>query len=241
MNTRTTLGLLVSAAFLLGGGTAAQALTMSETQSFPPPNMTTASIGLIGVDETNSDQATGSLFFAQFDPSLGTLTDVKISIDSFFDVFVDINVGDEIPGATGTATGTSTATLDFAGGQFTDAVSQTAQCQTDEQGGCDDNPTQVPTGKSLAGSQSVGPLAAYIGISTVQFDLTLLLDHTLLVGSGVDPIALSNAAGSWIGSITVEYTFDRETIPTPAPATIVPFAAGLAALGLGMARRRMAA
>jgi hypothetical protein len=158
----------------------------------------------------------------QFNPSLGTLTSISLTLDG--------NVtwtSDELGG------GTDTLTIEL----LTPSGDNLAPNVTETAAGFGDH-TETLSFDNITITDA-GLLAVFEGTNTLQLEVEFLSSN-LLPGSTYDSNDTISSANGLSGSIMYTYT---PAIPaeTPLPATLPLFASGLGALGLlGWRRKRKA-
>ncbi len=226
---KRNLALALCSALLISASTA-QATTISFNNAFGPVAVPLASTALAPL--------------SLFDPALGTLTEVKLTLDA--DAFagsiawdneaniptdVTLGIGAEVtittifgdsvvavPLQLGSALGIAAdndAAADFVG---TDSFS------VDGGIGNDDFDEVLTAALDLAN---------YTGVGTFGVDVEAAVENFLSTTGGVGPIM--QTPGQTEGTVTVTYEF----IPIPEPSTALLLASGLVALAAGRRRRAL--
>lgn len=215
---------LLTGVSMLVGGTAAEAAVLSFTDTFS-----------LGVDHVaGSESSTDELTFDQFDGSLGTLTEVTLTLGEttlIADAFVEGQTSQEF-GETVSLTSDVTASFAAPNAGESFPLQTVAQCFAD--------PNCSTTNQAISNPLSVTSLIGaamtpYLGSGEVLIDFDLLVTATRGEGFYSEPVA----GGSWSGDFALTYTYDpvREpgpSVPEPATAGLV----GLGLAGLAFARRR---
>ncbi|MEM8752731.1 MAG: choice-of-anchor E domain-containing protein [Pseudomonadota bacterium] len=219
------LALAAGVAFATLVGTAqAATLTDTDTTGLSPTDFTSLPVpGLNLLPPLELDL---------FDPSLGTLTGVKISIEAAFE-------------ADGTLENTG-ASAEFSG--FTQSIDVMANSTvggamlsltlTDGFGPSVLDPgveEAVELGDEGMTMEDVGDIAAFVGVGTFNVDFSTL--SSSIISGGGNLIALINTNAEI--TATVEYTFDDngEPPPIPLPASAPLLLAALGGLGFLTSRR----
>ncbi len=237
--------------FLLG--TAAHALTISQTLSFDiaAPTVTFA------VSNDNGDvtitpslpvppgTASQVLTFTKFDTTLGTLTGVTITFATTA-YTATATVGADNQGFT-EATFFADAAMDrsLSGLLITNATSQqtfNANCETDPSVGPSSCGNSTTNNFFFDGTAVTGAHSSFGGPGT--FDLTAALSSTLAPrvtpdnGTGFADNATFNGTlnADWEGAISVVYTYVTGVAAVPEPLSLYLLAAGLG--GIALVRRR---
>lgn len=223
---KTLVGFCTLAAFAIGaGGANADTLTFSDTHA---PQLT--------------DWHDSSLAINQFDPALGTLNSINVTLEG--NIFGDIkleNTGSE----PATITGSLKANIDLLTGSI--LITQVLPLSTHVfnaatfDGAIDFGGTSGVTFGDLTASDSksvnvpVADWAAFIGLGNVSFTLDAL-GKSGATGGG-------NAISQFItladAGVTVTYDYGPANNEVPEPATMLLFGTGLAGLaGLRLRRKQ---
>jgi hypothetical protein len=188
--------------------------------------------------------------FAQFDPSLGTLTEVDIELLSRITGSV---------GVSGVCTGTGTCDPDASSDLdidlavnvdgltpvFSKTINTGADCTFHSPTNCSGFQTfdELFNGSFLVPTDG-GALANFIGLGTVPFDLSMDSDLSCTATPSPGALCSGNAVARWangigptFGNLTVTYTYTPAGV-APEPATLA--LVGLGAAGLWFTRRRHA-
>lgn len=224
----TSFAAMAGFGLLLGGAGAADAANFS-----------------VGFPTGSSSQLVG---FNQFDPGLGTLTQVDVTLSN-------VIVGGEgsafsITGAEGGSFGSTgfsaslRITPPVGGNVFLAAISATSGCTVTSGDSCFDShlpisPAFVPNPASITGAPNLAP---FIGLGTVDltagvFDFqedSLICD---LNQQGTGSCIPANGI-TWSGTLIVNYQFTPAETGVPEPASLAVFGLGLAGLGWVRQRRR---
>lgn len=171
-----------------------------------------------------------SVTFDLFDPALGTLTGVELSLDS------DLALGVEVT-ATGGPQDIGLATLfgdvnaEVGALSLSDPYALSAFC-IPSTGSCSGfSSTVIAFDDSVTSSDPVD-LASFTGSGSIMGDLG---GFASLFSAG----AATGASGDaeWSGTLTLIYTYEPAGTPVPGPGTLVLLGTGMVAIG-GAARRR---
>jgi hypothetical protein len=237
------LGLLAGFGLLLPTAGAADAASITQSQPFSlfasPAEVSTFVVGSEGKDsESDTDSAT--VTFDQFDPALGTLTEIDIALNSSIARFLTLSAspaegfGPVAAHADWDASGS--LTMPDAAISFADNFSM--NCSAINQGCSNSDNTSDPIAATIVGSTAAF-LANYIGTGTVSADLELALTVSVTLDEGAFGNASAGGNATWdppFDGITVTYVYTPvTTVPEPGSLALLG-AAGLA--GLGLARRR---
>lgn len=183
-----------------------------------------------------SDPKTTTVTFDQFDPLLGTLTEVDISLSSTLTGSLTV-IGSE--SSTNSATGTWAAgvTLTMPGGfSFTDSQTVPLSCGPFF---CTMTNSAISFAEDASPQAVAGSLAGYIGNGTFTGDLGLNL--TISANNNGAGAAQAYGSATWdppVKGVTVTYIFTPAVVPTaPEPSTLALLGMSAAA-GWGFARRR---
>jgi hypothetical protein len=168
-----------------------------------------------------------TLTFGQFNPALGTLTDVQyLLLNSMETRNLEVTGRRNSGAVNSSSVGTTTGFASLVGAPLVPVFLQTILAS------CSGNPSCSSTqtaSSSLAGSTSIAALASYIGMGTVDAILTLTAGRTPPVGTPLFAAGLNRTANidaSWTGDVQLIYTY------TPAPVSAVPEPTTWAMLGL---------
>ena len=193
---------------------------------------------------TSDSSASSSLEFNLFDPTLGTLQQVDISVRGVdYAIQYDPFFGE----VSGTATYTSDFTVDFSNASgapfsnpwFTDTLSVSVDCgQQTEVIVCDTATNSPPSEGTLFQTLPYASnLNDFIGGGT--FDVSFGFANVEYIGlqSNFD-IFNEGSPLNWSsgGSVSISYTY--ESNPVPIPGTLALTATGIAALGFLNRRRK---
>jgi PEP-CTERM motif len=228
------IGLLTGISVVLPAAETAQAAIITQNQTFS----VTSSPALVSDPGTtsNSDSESTTITFNQFDPSLGTLTEVDIALASSLSISLTVT-GSESSSTGAKVTGDASVTVTMLPGfSFSDAQNPFLQCGPFF---CTSSNSFPFTEDSSSITKLLGPsINPYIGLGTVDaafgLDLTLTADN---LGSG---FASGSGSASWdpppIKGLSVTYIY-TPTRTVPEPGTLALLGLGGMA-GLGFARRR---
>jgi hypothetical protein len=237
------IGLLAGFGLLLPAAGVADAASIIQSQGFSlfasPAEVSTHVVGPGGKD-SDSDSDSTTVTFDQFDPALGTLTEIDIGINSTIARFLIVSAspaelfGPVSAHADWDASGQLTMP-DFSF-SFTDSFSvncsatDTSCSQSDKAG------DPLAAGAFLS---TATDLADYTGTGTVSADLDLALTVSVTLDQGDFGNASAGGSATWdppFDGITVTYIYTPvTTVPEPGSLALLG-AAGLA--GLGLSRRR---
>ena len=197
----------------------------------------------IGPTLTNFSGQTGTV--AQFDPTLGTLTQVIITLSG--GGTTDINVTANVAGNPTSFSQLATSVAM----QLTDPTDGSISLIASELGGVPGlgaytplvvvNGTPYDSGVlSMSGSPVnqtlTSSLTSFIGLGTVTFDLAALATtSTTSSGGNFTAGQVTDASGG----VTVEYDYNPPPTGTPEPGTLTLFGTGLLGLA-GLVRRKFA-
>ena len=265
------LGLLAGVFATLVQCAVANALSITQTQTFNlnAPGTTFQVVNTAPIPDpptpltvtvtNNSPQSPSpqTLTFNQFNPTLGNLTGVTITLTSDYDVTVTVNATntseDEFSFETVTffAETTNPFGQSLTGSVISDllptSTTFSASCTVIALGGtCNDS--QSSNNNAFNGAASLTePLASFSGFGT--FALTAAMSSAL--APRVNPDNMTNPGSfadnatfngslvhNWSGSVKVEYTYDPFVTPVPEPLSLYLLATGLGGIALFRRRRR---
>ncbi len=237
------IGLLAGFGLLLPAAGVADAASITQSQGFSlsasPAEVSTHVVGSEGTDSASDTDST-TITFDQFDPALGTLTEVDIGLNSTIAGFLIVSA------SPAELFGPVAAHVDWdASGQFTIpgfslgfTGSFSVDCSATDESCSNSGNKSDPLAASAAGN-GAGFLANYIGTGTVDGDLDLALTVSVTLDQGDFGNASAGGSATWdppFDGITVTYVYTPvTTVPEPGSLALLG-AAGLA--GLGLARRR---
>ncbi|HLX27180.1 MAG TPA: PEP-CTERM sorting domain-containing protein [Casimicrobiaceae bacterium] len=186
-------------------------------------------------EPSSSDNESTTVTFDQFDPLLGTLTGIDISLDSTLAASLSVSGSVAERSDNSTSTWDGTVTLTMPGVNFSDPHTFTVSCDF---GSCSNSSS--PSFDELTGiSLSPVDFASYIGTGSVT--ASLALDLTVSVSNNFmdEPAAKGSGSGTWDPpppeGLNVLYTYTPAVTPVPEPGTLALVAMGALA---GMASRR---
>jgi hypothetical protein len=230
------IGLLTGIGALLPGviGTA-DASTIVQSKTFMV-TATPAEPTDPGEPSESADKST-TVQFDQFDPSLGTLTEIDLSLSSTLSASLSVSgsTAEQMPNSTATWDGTVTLTTPD-GVDFSDTQSFSISCGF---GSCSNSSTSSFT--EIGSKSLTGPFApGFFG--TGMFDALYDLDLTVSVvnNAGGTPPSSAFGSGTWDPpppkGLTVTYIYTpNATVPEPGTLALL----GMGAMaGLGFSRRR---
>jgi hypothetical protein len=237
------LGLLAGFGLLLPAAGVADAALIVQSQPFSlfvsPAEVTAHVVGSEGAGSASDTDST-TVTFDQFDPALGTLTEVDINVNSSLARFLIVSAQPaELVGPV-----SAHADWDASGGltmpdftlSFTDSFP--VNCSATGQSCSTSDNTDTPIGVGVTG-QDAAFLAFYEGTGTVSANLDLALTLSVTLDEGAFGFASAGGSATWdppFDGITVTYVYTPvTTVPEPGGLPLLG-AAGLA--GLGLARRR---
>jgi hypothetical protein len=179
-----------------------------------------------------------SLLYNGFNSSLGTLTDVYVTLN------YAATVNDLVDNFTGSSQSIGSPTPESA--TATSTVSGTGLLSAVALSGAVSTPGfvgTVPTGGSTVGSTTSGSLSksqtltsALSGFVGGVHSLTLSLAEDGSQGGSVPTGVFTGNSGSADGTLTIQYGYTPATVSAPEPASMLVLGAGM--MGLGLARRR---
>jgi hypothetical protein len=266
------LGLLASVFATLVQCAVANALSIMQTQPFnldapqvtfqvsnvadPPPSTVTVT--------NNSPQSSSQLLtFNQFNPTLGNLTGVTITLTSEYGVTVTVSATNNCAGddlscdatVTFIAETTNSFSQKLSGSVISDLLSTpslpfSASCtapkvnDNGDPGTCNSGPQTSNNNDFSEPASLVAALSAFSGAGT--FDLTATISSALAPrvtpdnGTGFADNATFNGSliHNWSGNVVVEYTYDPFVTPVPEPLSLYLLATGLGGIALLRRRRR---
>jgi hypothetical protein len=237
------LGLLAGFGLLLPAAGVADAAEITQTQPFSlfasPAEVSTHLVGSEGTDSASDTDST-TVTFDQFDPALGTLTEVDIGVNSALAGFLIVSAspaelfGPVSAHADWNASGS--VTMPNLTISFTDNFS--VDCSATDKSCSNFDNLNDPISASIT-ANSASFLANYIGTGTVAADLELDLTVAVTLDQGDFGNASAGGNATWdppFDGITVTYIYTPvTTVPEPGSLALLG-AAGLA--GLSLARRR---
>ena len=237
------IGLLAGFGFLLPAAGVADAAVIIQAQGFflsaSPAEVSTHVVGSEGTDSA-SDTDSKTVTFDQFDPALGTLTEVDIGLSSTIARFLIVSASpaEQFGPVSAHAAWDASAhfTLPGLAVSFTDSFS--VDCSATDKSCSNFDNGSDPLSVGVMGSDP-SFLANYIGTGTVDADLDLALTVAVTLDTGDFGNASAGGSATWdppFDGITVTYIYTPvTTVPEPGSLALLG-AAGLA--GLGLARRR---
>ena len=197
---------------------------------------------------SRSDSDSQSVSFAQFDPSLGTLSSVQFSLSDVNTAIRSFLSFGGAQGGTGAAMTTATFTIQVPGGGGPTSVTLyseqgTAETSCTTATNCEDGPPGAVTLPSFAPSALVdlaSDLTPYVGLGS--FDAVFMLDELMELqtcegNSGQQVLCTASGEATWTATLSVNYNFTPASGDVPEPAILLLFGTALA--GLGMMRRRL--
>jgi hypothetical protein len=237
------LGLLAGFGLLLPTAGVADAAEITQSQPFSlfasPAEVSTHLVGSEGKD-SESDTDNTTVTFDQFDPALGTLTEIDIGLNSSIARFLSLSAspaegfGPVSAHADWNASGSlmmPDLTISFADNFSINCSATNQNCSNSDNGVDPISANIVATTASF--------LANYIGTGTVSADLDLALTVSVTLDQGDFGNATAGGNATWdppFDGITVTYIYTPvTTVPEPGSLALLG-AAGLA--GMGLARRR---
>ncbi len=197
-----------------------------------------------GVNQ-NSDAEHTTVTFNQFDPSLGTLTEVDVSLTSTLFGFVTVSADTPVEDASAVAVGNTSWDASFSmtmpGVNYSDSRSDSVNCfNTGFSVSCSNSkdPSSLVTFSDSLTAQSI--LDQYNGLGTLDATFNLNLMLTVTNESSGDGNASGGGNATWDrpnDGLTVTYIFTpNSTVPEPGTLALL----GMGAMaGLGFARRRV--
>ena len=245
--TATKVALLTGVSFLVGAAGAAEAAPLpmqSEMKSFTLG--TFVDVTGISTPTTDSDATSVGLTFDLFDGTLGTLTEVKISLFTetlHFSGQLTINVSDYSEPASATAAYAFTEKVTVTGSPLTEPLFEETDLPDPNSLSVDDLDTSkdFDTFDDFYDTFTTGDAGDLAFFTNGGGDFTIDLMHVLdLTTSGDRNFDETFAEGTsfWGGDITVKYTYDVTPTPVPVPGALPLFGSALAAGAFAAARRK---
>jgi hypothetical protein len=183
---------------------------------------------------TTGDSQTVNVAIAKFNPALGTLSGIQVTLDSIFPLGTEV-VG---TGSGGTATATGVSTYDV-GGLFIGSMNAPSSTCTPFCGVFTGVAGYENFDLDLTTTIAPGDFGDFIGLDSAS--IAIVQDITV-TGTGdtggVIARARTNSGGSqgWRGTLTFAYTYDEAPSEVPEPGTVALLA--MAAGGLWAFRTR---
>lgn len=176
-------------------------------------------IEIINATNLNINPATiaQTLNFNQFNPALGTLTGVQyLLLNSTTTRNLTVTGSRNSGTVNSISVGTTTGTASLLGAPLVPVFLQTITATCSGNPSCTASPT---ASNNPTGTQSIGVLGGYIGLSTVGATLTLTAGRTLPLGTPLIAAGLSRSANidaTWVGDLQLTYTYTPAPVPEPS-------------------------
>jgi hypothetical protein len=237
------LGLLAGLGMLFPAAGVADAASIIQSQPFSlfasPAEVSTHVVGSEGKDSA-SDTDNTTVTFDQFDPALGTLTEIDIGLNSTLAGFLTVSASpaEQFGPVAAHVDWDASADLMMPGLTVTFTNSRSVACSATDKSCSNFDNVNNPL-SAIITATTASFLANYIGTGTVDAILHLALTVSVKLDQGDFGNASGGGSATWdppFDGITVTYVYTPvTTVPEPGSAALLG-AAGLA--GLGFARRR---